>query len=327
MKNQLNFLSTRSGFNTALRYFKLVNKFIKKFDSKVNLADSINDALENKLTDQTQIAAILNALLVDKFGYVSKSFNMKKTFSGQMSDISNELSKWNMFDIVISYFHPQLGQIVINPKNQASIENVDKFKEYELVVVFVGNFKAEYDKETALEAANAIKQILNEEKPDNLKKFYGEAKAATKPAAESKPSPAPAAAKPAAKAAVTTPKPEAKPAPVSNAKKKLSPQYGITVANELFHNGNVEAWKRIIHSYETKYPDTKILVFYDGEEIKDINTLFKWGKVKHGTNIYVSLLGPEFRDISKLRRYLSQGASHMFEAFLKGDPSKVLALF
>ena len=327
MKNQLNFLSTRSGFNTALRYFKLVNKFIKKFDSKVNLADSINEALENKLTDQTQIAAILNALLVDKFGYVSKSFNMKKTFSGKMSDISDELSKWNMFDIVISYFHPQLGQIVINPKNQASIENVDKFKEYELVVVFVGNFKAEYDKETAIEAANAIKQILNEEKPDNLKKFYGEAKVAAKPAAASKPSPAPAAAKPAAKAAVTTPKPEAKPAPVSNAKKKLSPQYGITVANELFHNGNVEAWKRIIHSYETKYPDTKILVFYDGEEIKDINTLFKWGKVKHGTNIYVSLLGPEFRDVSKLRRYLSQGASHMFEAFLKGDPSKVLALF
>ncbi|MBR6060598.1 MAG: hypothetical protein IKQ61_10530 [Spirochaetales bacterium] len=328
MKNQLNFLSTRSGFNTALRYFKLVNKFIKKFDSKVNLADSINEALENKLTDQTQIAAILNALLVDKFGYVSKSFNMKKTFSGKMQDISDELSKWNMFDIVISYFHPQLGQIVINPKNQTSIENVDKFKENELVVAFVGNFKAEYDKTVAAEAAEAIKQIFNEEKPKNLKKFYGEAKVADKQAAEEKkPAATAAAAKPAAKTAVTTPKPEAKPAPVSNAKKKLSPQYGITVANELFHNGNVEAWKRIINSYETKYPDTKILVFYDGEEIKDINTLFKWGKVKHGTNIYVSLLGPEFRDVSKLRRYLSQGASHMFEAFLKGDPSKVLALF
>jgi hypothetical protein len=253
---------------------------------------------------------------------------MKKTFSGKMQDISDELSKWNMFDIVISYFHPQLGQIVINPKNQTSIENVDKFKENELVVAFVGNFKAEYDKTVAAEAAEAIKQIFNEEKPKNLKKFYGEAKVADKQAAEEKkPAATAAAAKPAAKTAVTTPKPEAKPAPVSNAKKKLSPQYGITVANELFHIGNVEAWKRIINSYETKYPDTKFLVFYYGEEIKDINTLFKWGKVKHGTNIYVSLLGPEFRDVSKLRRYLSQGASHMFEAFLKGDPSKVLALF
>ncbi|HQJ06318.1 MAG TPA: hypothetical protein PLI57_08055, partial [Spirochaetota bacterium] len=113
----------------------------------------------------------------------------------------------------------------------------------------------------------------------------------------------------------------------SPVKKKLSPQYGITVANELFHNGNVEAWKKIIASYENKYPDIKVLVFYDGEEIKDLNTLFKWGKVKHGTNIYISLLGAEFRDISKLRRYLSQGASNRFEDFLKGDPTKILSLF
>ena len=110
-------------------------------------------------------------------------------------------------------------------------------------------------------------------------------------------------------------------------KKKLSPQYGILVSNELFHNGNVEAWKRIITSYENKYPDTKVLVFYEGEQIHDINTLFKWGKVKHGTNIYISLLGPEFRDVSKLRRYLSQGASPRFEDFLRGDPTKMLQLF
>ncbi len=325
MKNKLNFLSTRAGFNVALRYFKLVNKFIKKFDSNVNLADSINEALENKLVDQTQFAPILNALLVDKFGYLSKSFNMKKTFSKEMKTISDELSKWNMFDIVVSYFHPQLGQIVVNPKNQSSIETIDKFKEYELVVIYVGNFKNEYDKELAAQAALAIKQLFNEEEVSNLDKFYGKPKtaAAAKKSEEKKPAPQPTKSQ----TAMTTPKPEAKPAPVSNAKKKLSPQYGITVANELFHNGNVEAWKRIIAAYEHKYPDTKILVFYDGEEIKDINTLFKWGKVKHGTNIYVSLLGPEFRDISKLRRYLSQGASHMFEAFLKGDPSKVLALF
>ena len=114
---------------------------------------------------------------------------------------------------------------------------------------------------------------------------------------------------------------------VSTGRKKISPQYGVLVTNELFHNGNVEAWKKIITSYHLKYPDLKVLVFYDGEQILDLNSLFKWGKVKHGTNIYFSVMGTEFKDISKLRRYLEQGASHRFEAFLKGDPTKNLVLF
>jgi hypothetical protein len=113
----------------------------------------------------------------------------------------------------------------------------------------------------------------------------------------------------------------------TSGKKKLSPRYGVPVSNELFHNGNVEAWKKIIDSYQTKYPHIKILVFYDGEQIQDINTLFKWGKVKKGTYIEFALLGTDFVDVSKLRRYLEQGASHLFGAFLKGDPTKTLMLF
>ena len=114
---------------------------------------------------------------------------------------------------------------------------------------------------------------------------------------------------------------------VNSGKKKITPHYGVLVTNELFHNGNVEAWKKIIASYEMKYPQTKVLVFYDGEQILDINTLFKWGKVKHGTYIEFALMGTVFADVSKLRRYLEQGASHRFEAFLKGDPTKNLVLF
>ena len=30
----------------------------------------------------------------------------------------------------------------------------------------------------------------------------------------------------------------------------MTPLYGVVVTNELFHNGNVEAWKKIIESYE-----------------------------------------------------------------------------
>ncbi len=103
--------------------------------------------------------------------------------------------------------------------------------------------------------------------------------------------------------------------------------YGIPVTNELFHNGNVEAWKKIIQSYTTKYPGLEVFVFYEGERIHDINTLFKWGKVKHGSAIMISIAGDDIRDVAKLQRYLKQGASHMFEAFLKAPVNTVLNLF
>jgi hypothetical protein len=59
--------------------------------------------------------------------------------------------------------------------------------------------------------------------------------------------------------------------------------YSVVVQNELFHNGNVDAWKRIVASYKTRYPDLEVFIYYDGERIVDINSLFKWGKVKHGS--------------------------------------------
>jgi len=104
---------------------------------------------------------------------------------------------------------------------------------------------------------------------------------------------------------------------------------GVIVSNELFHNGNVEAWKRIIESYTFKYPQYQVAIFYDGERIHDINSLFKWGKVKHGTAIFFSVMGPgeKILDVAKLKKYLYQGASSRYEAFLRGPVGKVLELF
>jgi len=70
-----------------------------------------------------------------------------------------------------------------------------------------------------------------------------------------------------------------------------------------------------------------VFVFYDGERINDLNTLFKWGKVKRGTAIMIAVAGENIRDVAKLQKYLRQGASHLFEAFLKGAPNKILQLF
>lgn len=107
----------------------------------------------------------------------------------------------------------------------------------------------------------------------------------------------------------------------------MTPRYSVVVTNELFHNGNVEAWKRIIASYLQKYPSLDVLIWYDNERINDINALFKWGKVKHGTPILVSVVGDNMKDVSKLQRYLFEGASPRFEMFLKGGIDQPLDLF
>jgi hypothetical protein len=108
---------------------------------------------------------------------------------------------------------------------------------------------------------------------------------------------------------------------------RMTPLYSVVVSNECFHNGNVEAWKRIMESYNVKYPDLKVYIYYEGERILDINTLFKWGKVKHGSSIQFAVAGDGIKDVSKLQRYLAHGASNRFEAFLSASPGLVLKLF
>jgi hypothetical protein len=107
----------------------------------------------------------------------------------------------------------------------------------------------------------------------------------------------------------------------------MSALVSVVVSNELFHNGNVEAWKRIIRSYNAKYPNLQVFIYYDGERIVDINTLFKWGKVKHGSCIQFCVAGENVQDLAKLSRYFRQGASSSYEAFLHGSPDTVMNLF
>lgn len=324
MENSLNFLSTRNGFNTALRHFKGVTSLVKLIESKKNLADIINSKLEDKKIESFQIGAIISALLIDKYEYYACSFNLKSSSKMALSEIGKIVKNWTAFDIIMAYYHPQLGMILINPKSEESWANVDCLKEYELVVLYVGNYNCSFDRKVAQKCAEELEKLLNSEITNSTMKFSIEASMPVKKVEPQKSEPAKLDAVKVADKKQVQPAPAQAP---SSGKKKMSPQYGVTVSNELFHNGNVEAWKKIIRSYETKYSGTKVLIFYEGEQIHDINTLFKWGKVKHGTNIYISLLGSEFNDISKLRRYLAQGASSRFEDFNKGDPTKDLALF
>jgi len=108
---------------------------------------------------------------------------------------------------------------------------------------------------------------------------------------------------------------------------RMTPKYSVVVMNECFHNGNVEAWKRIMASYNATYPDLKVFIYYDNERIMDINSLFKWGKVKHGNIIEFAVAGKEIKDVAKLQRYFAQGASPQFEVFLRGSVNTVMKLF
>jgi hypothetical protein len=341
-------LSTREGFNKSLKHFKFVMGVIAEFEKNRNLAEILNERLEEKSIEPNQILPTLNAILVDKYGYSYRSHNLQENFEN-FDAVSTESGKWKAIDLVIAYFHPELGVVAVNPKNRSHWDSVQSVKKNELVTVFAGAFQGSGDLPlygqgidlmlSMLEGGRAKApsaftrgRFIQKARPKSItvsgpapvaKRIGRGRKAASNAMAPlSVGSPFPMAAAPAAAVVPAAPaQPQA-----GSASKKISPMYGIPVSNELFHNGNVEAWKKIIQSYTTKYPDLEVFVFYEGERIHDINTLFKWGKVKHGSVIMIQIAG-EVKDFAKLQRYLRQGASHMFEAFLKAPVNTVLNLF
>jgi hypothetical protein len=342
-------LSTREGFNQSLGHFKFIMNVVGEFEARRNLADILGDKLALKAIEPHQVLPTVNAILVDKYRYSCRSCNLAENFDG-FDGLSAEVSKWRGVDLVVVYFHPELGVVAINPKNRAHWDVVQGLKRNELVTVFAGAFRdtgtdRKYDEGISL-LLSLIEGGKGKAPASLLKGSFVQRKAAAAPPAPAKqkrPSAkggkVPArvqggitAASSAAPAPVAAPAAAAAPAPAAapaagTATKKMTPMYSIPVTNELFHNGNVEAWKKIIQSYTTKYPGLEVYVFYEGERIHDINTLFKWGKVKHGSAILIAVAGIDIRDVAKLQRYLRQGASQMFEAFLKAPVNTVLNLF
>ena len=241
--------------------------------------------------------------------------------------------------MVFGYDHPDLGFIVINPKNPAAAQVIQGFRKNELLLIFVGKQdRGSVDAGLADSVISAIHKLFEKKTcsvPASVKAgpfVYVEPKKAApvkvKKAVTKKPGKKiKAASAPVKVQASSVPSHLERPSAVATGPKKMSQLVSVPVSNELFHNGNVEAWKRIIRSYTAKYQDAEVMVYYDGERIVDINTLFKWGKVKHGSTIQFAVSAAEINDLSKLSKYFRQGASPMFEAFLRGSPDTVLNLF
>ena len=298
-------LASKNSFNKALRHFFSVNDVVDDIESRKNIADVINAGLDNEEIIQDQILPIIGAVLRDKYAYTFKSVNLPAVVS-DFEKIVTETSKWTAVDVCVVYFTPDGKTFVINPKNAIHWGRARELAKDQLIVIY-SKYRKGDDKKIETDVIAAIEEMLLGKDVFINKDFIDQAIVAPVQAA-------PAAAAQSATAALS-------------AAKNITSKYAVNVSNELFHNGNVEAWKKIIESFKTKYPDLQVHIFHKGEVINDINSLFKWGKVKHGDSIFFQVSGDEIRGVSKLQKYLYEGASQRFEQFLKVGVGKVLNLF
>lgn len=318
-------MSSRKGFNNSLLHFQSVMDIISDFEDGYNVADILNAFIKDNALEQNQVPSIVSALLKDKYNYFCRSGNLKVT-TNDFSNIISEISKLKAFDVLICYYHPELGFLVINPKNPNGWNVTNDIRKNEFVTVYVGTFSDKV-KDVSLreKTANKIFELLNGKKtslPDQLKKGKYKFSAYENEEIEEEPQ-----TKTEEWEEEEEELQEKQTIPANSGSQKMTPLYSVPVTNELFHNGNVEAWKRIIQSYNAKHPDLVVHIFYDGERILNIASLFKWGKVKHGSAILFAVAGDDIEDVAKLQKYLKQGASHLFEAFLKFPVNTVINLF
>jgi hypothetical protein len=326
---EIEVLNQRKSVNKVVRHIQALNQIVADMDDRENLADILNSLINDNTIEAYQVGPILNSLLLDKYNYKIYSYNMPDNL-GEFEAIASEMAKWNAVDIIIAYFHPELGVKVINPKQLTHWQAIQSLKKNELVNIYIGGIGNDVDdklKSLALERCIQLLQGKKITSPPDLCQGRYTLKKVKKPQ-EEKRAAAPAKRKTVArKRAAAAPEKKAAAPAAPTGQRRMTPLYSIPVTNELFHNGNVEAWKKVIQSYTTKYPGSDVYIFYEGERIHDVNALFKWGKVKHGSAILIAVAGDNIQDVAKLRRYLKQGASPMFEAFLRFPVNQVLNLF
>lgn len=308
-------LGSRASFNQTLRHMVNVTSIIDMVEKGANLADLLNKMQESEIIQREQINPILYLVLVEKFKVPYVSQNVEKTVT-DFARISESFSKWNGVQMVIAYHHPNFGLIPINPANSGHWDIAQELKRDELMVIY--SQAKNRREETARKAIEAFHKLLLGEIPQEDPDFIDKS-----PAVAPTPPPAAAPAE-AAKSAAPAAAPAAAP---SSTKRSLTPKYSVQVTNELFHNGNVEAWKNIIESFQHTHPTCQVIVYHEGELIHDLNSLFKWGKVKHGGVIFFQIAGTSIKNVSRLQKYLHEGASSRYEAFMKHDLNKKLSLF
>lgn len=328
-------LATKTKFNKSLNHFFTVNDVVDEIEDENNLADFVDEALDSNEISREQILPLVGAVLRDKFEYSFDSFIIPSTIN-DFTKIVEETSKWSAIDIVLVYYNPNIDIFLINPSSQTHWQKAGDLRKDQLAVIYAKHLKTNPDKKIEQDAIKSFEEMLSGKDVLSNSAFVDPAKSARKRVQERQqrpqyqPSQYGTEAETGGDEAAETPAPAAPvkaPPPPPTGKQRSTPKYNVLVTNELFHNGNVESWKKIVESYETTFPDLRISVFYEGELINDLNSLFKWGKVRSQSMIQFQVTGENIQGVSKLQKYLFEGASPRFEQFLKAGVGKVLRLF
>jgi hypothetical protein len=229
--------------------------------------------------------SLLNLLLVDKLGYTALSAN-PPGYAPDIPALAGEFRRWEAVDMV-AVFHASPFPRIVNPKDAGQLAALGRPFPRELLVVYAGSVAGSVAGGVAGEkAAEAARAALA--------LFSGETVPGTI-------------------------------AEFGALAERTTPLYSVPVTNDLFHNGNVEAWKRVIGDYERSRPGLKVQVYYEGEPVLNLNALFAWGKVKHGGLMQFSVSSAEgaVPGTARLRRLLAQAASRDFEPLLGGPEGAV----
>lgn len=321
--NQLNLLARRVGYNLALRHFRTAQSFAADVGDGYNLAGVLNAALQSGEIEGFQARPVINILLAEKYGYAYGAQNLRENVENVKALVTT-INGWNNIHFVLVYTDANTEVHIIDPTTEEHWEPALPLAKDEFLVCYAGTVADARSDEVLDSAVGDFFSLLYGGKP-RAKSAY---RSSTNLKKKVEPAPAPEPEQEAEEGEGTAAEASAPEPVAATGPRKVTGKIAVNVTNELFHNGNVEAWKRIILSYRLSHPGTDVLVWYEGERINDINALFKWGKVKHGTPIMFSVAGGEHvTDIVKLRKYLFEGASQRFEAFLHGAPGTVLKLF
>jgi hypothetical protein len=283
----MTFLSGRPAFNAAVRHIKKALGLLEALEGGENFADALRLPRFQGLS-YAESLSLLRLLLVDKLGYAALSAN-PPGFAGDLPALAAEFEGWRAVDLVAVFHDPPLLGI-INPKNAGQLAALGRPPPRELLVVYAGG--GDLPRELGAAAARTALALLGGASPEIPPELR-----------------AGGAAK--------------KTAPRGALPEGRTPLYSVRVGNELFHYGNVEAWKRVIKAYEKAHPGCKVRVYYDGEPLRDINALFTWGKAPQGSLIRFSVVAPGAAgsaapDAARLRRLLARASSRDFQPLLGG---------
>jgi hypothetical protein len=286
-------LSARPAFNAAVRHIKRASRILDALEGGENFADVLRLPLGRGLSegDSLSLLSLLSLLLVDKLSYTALSAN-PPGFAEDLPALAGEFAGWKALDMVAVFHDPRfLG--IVNPKNAGQLAGLGRPLSRDLLVVYAGG--SGVSPELGAKAAGTALALLGGAGPD---------------------------IPPELRAAVPRKGAPKKQAPAAKAlgAPQRTPLYSVRVTNELFHYGNVEAWKRVIAEYEEARPGCRVRIYFGGEPLLDLNALFAWGKAPWGSVIQFSVVssGAAIGDIARLRRRLAQASGRDFQPLLGG---------